>query len=339
MKNNGMRKIRIAHIGCNKNSHAPQIFTSLKEQSELFEIVGYTLPEDEGVTGGAGRLAKFQGYREMTLDEILNDQSIEAVTVETEELRLTKYATLAIEHGKHVHMEKPGGIDPVAFENLIAAAKKQGTVLHLGYMYRYNPAVVALLRAVRAGELGEILSVEAQMNCHHHKELRDWLGLHPGGMMFYLGCHLVDLILQIRGRPDAILPMNRQTGAEGATGEDFGMAVFQYANGISFAKTSAFEYGGYLRRQLVVTGTRATVEIKPFEYGTEHQMYTDVRTYREHAWGDPGQTQTFGPFNRYDAMMAAFAAMVRGECENPYTPDYELELYRTLMRCCGVSDV
>ncbi|MBQ2756847.1 MAG: hypothetical protein IJF31_00020, partial [Clostridia bacterium] len=60
-----MRKIRIAHIGCNKNSHAPQIFTSLKEQSELFEIVGYTLPEDEGVTGGAERLAKFQGYREM----------------------------------------------------------------------------------------------------------------------------------------------------------------------------------------------------------------------------------------------------------------------------------
>ena len=53
MQNNGMRKIRIAHIGCNKNSHAPQIFTSLKEQSELFEIVGYTLPEDEGVTGGA----------------------------------------------------------------------------------------------------------------------------------------------------------------------------------------------------------------------------------------------------------------------------------------------
>ena len=33
-------------------------------------------------------------------------------------------------------------------------------------------------------------------------------------------------------------------------------------------------------------------------------------------------------------MMAAFAAMVRGECENPYTYDYELELYKTILMAC-----
>ena len=40
-------------------------------------------------------------------------------------------------------------------------------------------------------------------------------------------------------------------------------------------------------------------------------------------------------FCRYDDMMQAFAAMVRGEKENPYTTDYELLLYRTLLQCCG----
>ena len=35
-------------------------------------------------------------------------------------------------------------------------------------------------------------------------------------------------------------------------------------------------------------------------------------------------------------MLASFAAMVRGDAVNPYTPDYELELYRTLMTCCRV---
>ena len=38
--------------------------------------------------------------------------------------------------------------------------------------------------------------------------------------------------------------------------------------------------------------------------------------------------------NRYDAMLEAFAAMVRGEEPNPYTPDYELTLYKTLLECC-----
>ena len=41
--------------------------------------------------------------------------------------------------------------------------------------------------------------------------------------------------------------------------------------------------------------------------------------------------------DRYDGMMASFAAMVRGEKENPYTSDYELELYKTVLRCCGVN--
>jgi len=34
-------------------------------------------------------------------------------------------------------------------------------------------------------------------------------------------------------------------------------------------------------------------------------------------------------------MMAAFAAYVRGETENPYTLDYELELYKTILKACG----
>lgn len=331
-----MRKVRIAHIGCNKNSHAKQIFRSLMVQPDLFEIVGYTLPENERESAG-NRASVFEGYREMTLEEILNDPTIEAVTVETEELRLTKYAQMAAEHGKHIHMEKPGGIDPAAFEKLIKTVKRSGKTLHLGYMYRYNPVVMELFERIKAGELGEIISVEAQMNCHHPAELREWLGLHPGGMMFYLGCHLIDLILQIQGKPDAILPMNRATGVEGVGAEDFGMAVFQYPHGISFAKTVAMEYGGYLRRSLVVTGSLATVELKPFEYGTQQEMYTDVRTYCEHSWSDQGTAKTVGPYDRYDAMMAAFAAMVRGERENPHTPDYELELYRTLMTCCGVK--
>ena len=331
-----MRKIRIAQIGTNYNSHGPQIFRSLCQQSELFDVVGYALPEN-GHDMPAGRRSCFEGCREMALEDILNDPTIEAVTVETDETYLTKYARLAVEHGKHVHMEKPGGIDPAAFTALIDAVKAKGTVFHIGYMYRYNPMVRDLMARIRRGELGDIISVEAQMNCHHNDDVREFLNNYPGGMMFYLGCHLIDLILQIQGAPQQILPLNRKTGVNGIGSEDFGMAVFTYPNGISFAKTSAFEYGGYLRRQLVVTGTRGTVELKPLEYGSEMHMFTDMRESREHKWSDPGVTSTSAEYNRYDSMLASFAAMVRGEQVNPCTPDYELELYRTIMTCCGIS--
>ena len=76
-----MRKIKVAHIGCNKYSHATQIFGEIKAQSDLFEIVGYALPEDEAITAGAERLAVFEGYPLLTVEQILGDAAIEAVIV------------------------------------------------------------------------------------------------------------------------------------------------------------------------------------------------------------------------------------------------------------------
>ncbi len=156
-------------------------------------------------------------------------------------------------------------LDPFApdFEALIQTMKQTGKVFHTGYMYRYNPYIRDLLERIRRGDLGKIISVEAQMNCIHLRQLRQWLGNFPGGMMFYLGCHLVDLILQIQGQPKEIIPLNTTTGCN-TQADDFGMAVFVYENGVSFAKTTALEIGGYARRQLVVTGTEGTVEIRLF---------------------------------------------------------------------------
>ncbi len=330
-----MRKVRIAQIGINTNSHGAPVFQSLKRNSEHFEIVGYALPENERERLAWQLPMLGEEYPELTLEQILNDPTIEAVTVETDEVNLTKYALMAVRAGKHIHMEKPGGVSLQAFEELIAEVKAHGKVFHTGYMYRYNPYVQEILQRVKAGELGRILSVEAQMNCSHNAEVRQWLQDFPGGMMFFLGCHLVDLILQIKGAPDNVIPLNRCTGMDGVTAQDFGMAVFEYADGVSFAKTSACERGGFLRRQLVVTGTEGTIELKPFEVGCGPLQYTDKSESFDTAWHVPGRIARSELFDRYDAMMASFAAMVRGEKENPWTPDYELELFRTVLKACG----
>lgn len=330
-----MKKVKIAQIGINKYSHSNEILHSILKQSDLFEFVGYVLPENERerINFKTGDLSEL---KELTLDEVLESPEIEAVSIETDEIYLTKYALLAAKAGKHIHMEKPGSPSLADFEELIGAVKASGKVFHTGYMYRYNPYVVDLMQKIKDGALGEIISVEAQMNCSHIKKTRQWLEELPAGMMFYLGCHLVDLILQIQGTPERIIPLNKCTGIDGVTSTEFGMAVFEYKNGVSFAKTSAVEFGGFARRQLVVSGSKGTVELKPFELPVaDGLLYTGRNECFSSAWSAIGESSKSEPYDRYDTMIASFADYIRGNKTNPYTPDYELELFKTVLKACG----
>ncbi len=334
-----MRKIRIAQIGVNQHSHGREIFYTLKKMPEIFEVVGYTLVEDEEETC-KDQLYIFEGYPRLTLDEILNDPTIEAVTIETDEIHLTKYALLAAKRGKHIHMEKPGGAELDEFEKLIELVKGGDKVFHIGYMYRYNPYIKEALDRAKSGELGEIFSVEAQMNRLDGSATCEWFGSFKGGMMFYLGCHLIDLILQFQGQPQKIIPLNCSTHIDGVDTEDFAMAVFEYPNGRSFIKVCGREVGGYERRQLVICGSKGTIEIRPLEAtgkGIKYSIFSGMREAIKDEQGHTShQSKQSDEFDRYQSMLTAFSEMVRGEKKNPYTTDYELELYRTLIKCCNV---
>ena len=335
-----MRKIRVAQIGTSICSHGAAVAKTILTNPDVFEFVGYALPENEKEKFKDCEKI-FENVPEMTVEEILADESIEAVCIETEEIYLTKYAIAAAKAKKHIHMEKPGGLSLSEFEELISIVKKNKTVFHTGYMYRYNPAVKDLLSRVRNGELGDIVSVEAQMSCLHGDDWREWLGAFgKGGMLFFLGCHLIDLVCLIQGTPEKVIPLSKPTGKNGIDTYDYGMAVLEYPHGTSFVKTTDVEYGGFIRRQLVVTGTKQTVEIKPLEVGVDSEfpfgLRSEVTTYREEAWGHRGEHQNTPPYDRFREMLRSFAAYVRGEKENPYTYDYELSLYRLVLACCDL---
>lgn len=334
-----MHKIRVAQIGTSDYSHGNLIWKSIKQQGDIFEIAGYALPENEDIKFPR-RMSAFENYPKLTVEQILNDPTIEAVIIETEEIYLTKYALLAAKSGKHIHMEKPGSQNLLEFEELIRTVRQNNTVFHVGYMYRYNPFVKKLMSSIEDGELGDIISVEAQMNgiFPQTDEARQWLSSFQGGMMFFLGCHLIDLIFRICGKPDKVIPLNCSTHINGTNSEDFGMAAFQYKNGISFAKTNAAEIGGYLRRQLVVSGTKQTVELKPIEViASGSNLYTTKTEYSNPASASEPVIENSEIFDRYNGMMAAFASYVRGDNTNPYTYEYELELYKIILKACGID--
>ncbi|MBQ2957836.1 MAG: Gfo/Idh/MocA family oxidoreductase [Clostridia bacterium] len=338
-----MKPVKVAQIGA-YHDHAVPAFRSLLKQKDVFDFIGFAevpspAPNPILSPANAAECAQVPQY---TIEELLAMDDLEAVVIECEEEKATAVALPFAKKGVAVYMDKPGSQNIALFEELISVVQEKNLPFQMGYMYRYNPSVLHLHELIRRGELGEIFSVEAHMDCFHKPGKRQWLDKHKGGMMYFLGCHLIDAIYRIQGEPEEVIPMNMSTGIDGVTAEDYGFCVLRYKNGVSFAKTCACEVNGFLRRQLVVTGTKGTYVIEPWEALKDGAQYSPSRfaplTDHVHSWGkDASVPLDFGPYDRYDAMMRDFAEIVRGK-ENPYTPEYELNLFKLVMKCCGYTE-
>lgn len=327
-----MKKLKVVQIGTGHDHYfAPA--NSLKKRSDV-DFAGFVRVKDDVKTLG--------GVPELPIDAVMKMKDLDAVFIETEDRYLTEYAHMFVKRGIPVQMDKPGGQDKAEFDALFDLARDKKVPLHLGYMYRYNPAVKRAVELVKSGELGKILYVEAQMNCLHGEEKRRWLNDYKGGVMNFLGCHLIDLLLLIQGVPDEVTPYN-SVSCDGV-GEDIGFAVFRYGNNASFVKATAVEAGGFNRRQIVVCGEKGTFEIRPTEYyfeGGGNMIKTDaclsLISERNGLPVSRSEKKTFDPFDRYDEMYDEFFRIARGEIGNPYTYEYEKLLHDTILRACGIT--
>ncbi len=338
-----MKKIKIAQIGIGHDHAASNFYALTHELTDIFEVVGYAKVPEEGEIPDTEKWGYTFG-NEITYDEVLSMTDLDAVIVETFDLQLVKYAQIFADKGLNVFMDKPGSESVEDFEKMLSTIKNNGRVFGIGYMYRFNPAVMDTLSYIKDGKLGEVYSVEAQMSCDHNTQKRNWLSAFKGGMTFFLGCHLVDLIYTVMGMPEEIIPYNTCTGVNGVYSKDLGMVLFRYKNGVSFLKTTASEIGGFERRQLVVCGSNGTVEIKPFEWERpnfriitkKREAFRDQVDVRSN-WHVNGDVKEYEPYCRYTGMLIEFANRIRNGKMADEDFVREARVHRLVLAACGID--
>ena len=153
-----MKRIKIGQIGIGHN-HAEAKMLAVRKFPELFEVVGYA-EENERWVEKRGAFKGYEGLPRMSVREVI--EKSDAILVESDVWDLHKYAKMCIDAGKHIHMDKPWGGNLEEYKDLLDSAKKNSLVVQLGYMYRYNPAVIKCLEHVKNGDLGEIYSINAE---------------------------------------------------------------------------------------------------------------------------------------------------------------------------------
>jgi len=327
-----MKKTRIGHIGT-KHDHSQDKMDCVRKFPDIFEVVG-VVEEDPKQREIIKNNPTYCNYPILTEEQLFN-AGCDCIMVEGFELDLPYVAKRCVEQGIAVHIDKPAGQDLQVFEDTLRIAKKNHIPVQMAYMYRYNPAYLDCLKLIREGRLGQIHSINAVMNTGHPDEKRQWLKHFDAGIMFFLGCHMVDFVYNIQGTPERIIPYMKSSGIRGVESKDLATVIFEYKNGTSVIQSNSCEINGFGRRELVVCGSEGTYEIHPLERPigvkfTERSYATPF--YDRHTKRD---IQTVPITERYDAMMLDFAKMVRGEKENPYTYEYEFQLQRLVLASCG----
>lgn len=189
---------------------------------------------------------------------------------------------------------------------------------------------------IKNGDLGEIYSINAEMSTFHSAPYKKWLKNFGGGIMYILGSHLVDLIIYIMGEPKKITTYLKRTGADNIDLEDNNLAVLEYDKALARIFVSSVEVNGWGRRQLMVSGSRGTVNIMPLENDC-HMTYANT-TNSTDPYKDMKETVDINdvPKNcRYDDMMKDFYAYIQGTKQNPFTYEHDYLVQKTLDEIVG----
>ena len=137
--------------------------------------------------GALGR--RFPAVRQtQDVDEMLEDESVNAVAVVTPVSTHHELAMRALNAGKHVFVEKPLAASSHLAVDLIEAAYERDLVLMPGHTFLYSPPVNRIRELIHAGELGDIYFISMS---------RVNLGLHQSdvSVIWDLGPHDFSILL------------------------------------------------------------------------------------------------------------------------------------------------
>ena len=157
------------------------------------------------------RMESAEDYPEVLItrqyDELLSDESVDIVVVNTPNPYHYDMATAALEAGKHVVVEKPFTNTSDEAQQLITLAEEKGKLLSVFQNRRWDSDFRTIQRVLEANVLGDIVEYEA-----HYDRFRNYIEPdtwkeedEPGaGILYNLGSHMIDQALVLFGMPNTL---------------------------------------------------------------------------------------------------------------------------------------
>ncbi len=187
------RKLGVALVGLGSYS-THQLAPALQETKHC-RLAGI-------VTGTPAKAEKWSRQYDITkahiynydnFDRIADDPDIDIIYVVLPNAMHAEFTIRAAKAGKHVICEKPMAISVKECEEMIAACKKAGRLLQIGYRLQYEPHNRELMRLGQKKVLGEVKTIETS-NAFYGVGMKNWRlekALSGGGPLMDMGIYCI----------------------------------------------------------------------------------------------------------------------------------------------------
>ena len=276
-------------------------------------------------------LAKdYSAVHENSLLGLITRTDIDAIVIATPHSRHYEEALLALEHNKHILVEKPMATSVADCNEMNSLADTKGLALGIGYHQRFRLNNYSARDLIRQGAIGTVTTVQISMPMFAGAMKSggfggDWSWWNDPsslGHIFNSAPHSVDLMRWFMGAEVQTVSAFSKTLLPDIEVEDTTMALLEFSNGAicSLYSSRALPAPAFIGEEyrIRIAGTKGLMDLDP---------YGELRVSNENGWrvvtqqpsvGHEGANSAFGDtrMQAYADQIAAFVNLVENKSSN-----------------------
>lgn len=198
-------------------------------------------------------------------EKILDDDSIDLVSVCTPPYAHASISIDFLEHGKNVICEKPMAPSLEECDQMIAALEKSGKTMSVIAQNRFRDPVMKLKKTLDQGFIGRVLHTQVDSfwwRGHSYYDLW-WRGLwekEGGGCTLNHAVHHIDMLGWMMGDPESITSVISNANHDNSEVEDISVSIMKYAHGALAQVTASTIHHGE-EQKVIFQGEKGKISV------------------------------------------------------------------------------
>ena len=327
-----MDSLRFGIIGCSRIAKRSVIPAILKSEFAELQMIG-----SRSVDRAKEFSNEFNCKNYGTYEDIISDESVDAVYISTPIGTHEEWAIKAANAGKHIHCEKSSTTSFESAKKMIENSKQNNVRIMEGFMFRFHPQHQKVKDLINNNKIGDLVSFNGTFgfpafpegDIRYNKKL-------GGGFLNDSGCYPICASRMIFEEEPIGVSCNLSIDAK--TGVDVRGTSYMI---FDKEKTASITYGNgnYYQSKYNVWGSGGIISLeRAYSVPPDFKTSVNIQSNTENTWdGTKNENYEINPTDHFLEMINVFCLEISGKKKSSFSFEQELENQAKVMELHRIS--